>query len=145
MRLAALVLVAATVASAQSTAPTEALARLGQTSAKLPPGLALDFRMSAAQTLQKTHPELASKLVRQTLDELKGSKSLRPGRTAVRILAEMAPQDAVSAIPQESRPELVSALLSARRPVEAAAVFRQLLIKEMAPLSLAGPLLGQLA
>ena len=59
MRLAALVLTSAALAAAQPTAPAEALARLQQKTANLPPALALDFRMLAAQSLHKSRPELA--------------------------------------------------------------------------------------
>src|SRR3954451_10371748 len=103
MRLAALVLSTAALASAQSNAATEALARLQQKTANLPPAMALDFRMLAAQAIQKTQPALASKLVQQTLEELRRSKDLKPERTTVRVLAEMAPDAAASAIPLESR------------------------------------------
>ena len=101
MRLAALVLSSAALAAAQPNAATEALARLQQKSANLPPALALDFRMAAAQSLHKTRPELSSQLVRQALDELRRSKDLRPGRASVRALAELAPREAAAA---HSRP-----------------------------------------
>ena len=60
MRFAALVLLSAALAAAQPTATTGALARLEQKTANLPPALALDFRMLAAQSLHNTRPELAS-------------------------------------------------------------------------------------
>jgi peroxiredoxin len=145
MRLAALVLSSAALAVAQPNAATEALARLQQKTANLPPALALDFRMLAAQSLHKTQPELSSRLVQQTLDELRRSKDLKPGRASVRVLADLAPRDAAAALPLESRADLVGAALNARRPVEAAALFRELLLKEAAPLALAAPLIGQLA
>ncbi len=145
MRLTALVLWAAILSAADPNAATDALARLQQKTATLPPAVAIDFRMLAAQSLQKTRPELASKLVAQILEELRRSKDLRLSRAAVKTLVELGPREAAAAIPMESRAELVSAYLSARRPVEALAVFRELLAKDMAPMALIGPLVGQLA
>jgi thiol-disulfide isomerase/thioredoxin len=145
MRLTALLLLAAALCSAEPTAALEALARLEQKTANLPPALAVDFRMLAAQSLHKTHPDLAARLVEQTLEKLRRSTDVQPSRAAVRILAEMAPRDAASAIPLQSRADLVGVALSNKRPVEAAALFRELLAKGMAPMALAGPIVGQLA
>ena len=145
MRLTAFVLCFVASAAAQPNAATEALARLQQKTASLPAEPALDFRMLAAQSLQKTQPEVASRLVQQGLDELRRLNTLRPGSVAVRVLASLAPREAAAVIPPENRASLVGALLNARRIAEAAALFRELLPKGMAPMAVAGRLLGDLA
>jgi peroxiredoxin len=146
MRLSALALFTiAWLFGADPDAATQAVGRLERQTGNLSRSVAADFRMLAAQSLHKSHPELAARLVAQTIAQLRESNDMKPGRETVRILAELAPREAPSALPLESRADLVSAYLRAKKVPEAVIVFRELLGKSAAPLARGGPLIGQLA
>ncbi|HEY2017647.1 MAG TPA: TlpA disulfide reductase family protein, partial [Bryobacteraceae bacterium] len=119
-----------------------------QNAGRLPAPLAIEFRMVAAQALQPRYPALARKSIDRTLETLRSGKvsEVRPG--VVRALAELAPEDAVSTLPNaapDSLPILIGALAQTGHTDSALALYRSSLADGKVKVTAVAPLISQFA
>ena len=89
---------------------------LERKAARLDRSLADQFRLQAAETLQALHPEMARKFIDATLEELRASKDPNVSPAVVRMLAEVAPEDAVATLQVQGAPAIIQMLIAALAP-----------------------------
>jgi peroxiredoxin len=97
---AGLIVAASTLAAETPVEVKNAVSQLEQAAAKAPAGLAVEFRVRAAQALLRSSPELAGELVRLSIDQLRSGRNWRLTPEIIRTLATLAPSDAVSVLPR---------------------------------------------
>jgi peroxiredoxin len=141
-------LVAVCILPATDTEVEKAALRLDLVAAKAPRALAMEFRMRAAESLQAKHPELARKLVDQTLAELRSGKDWVVGEGVIQSLAQLSPSDALSVlmnlVPGYEQ-IVISALVQSGSTDRAAALYVDLLKQHRARAAGASSLLGPMA
>jgi len=131
---------------AKSTPQTASLVE--QRAERLPAPLAIQFRMFAAEALQPRYPELARKFVEATLEQVRTGKAPNLGQDVVRILAELAPDEAIATLPEaapSTLPYLIGALARTNHTDSALALYRSSFSHGKVRVTAVSPLIAQLA